>query len=207
MFSVAYDGTWNMIDLVNSKILTSVKESDIQFCSAKVHPDGRIFSVGTNNGTNSNLAIYDISERSKIHEFVGHQDGIESISFSDNGYLVATGSRDGTCKIWDLRKLNCRETIPISEGSTVYSVEFDASGHYLGCATGNDVSIYSTGKQWNLLNKMDGHKQPVTSLAWGKNAKHIYSASLDSTVVKYYFDEEDLQEEGVDGGGDEENME
>jgi len=202
MFTVGYDGTWNFIDLPNSTVLTKVQVPDLEFTSSMVHPDGRIFSTGTNNGSKSALLIWDISERTKIHEFTGHTDAIESISFSDNGYLVATGSRDGTCKIWDLRKLTCRETLPIVEGETVHSVQFDASGHYLACSTGTDVTIYSTGKQWNQLSKLEGHKQAVTSLAWGKDAKCLYSSSLDNTVVKYYFDTEDQEEEEEEGAAE-----
>ena len=77
----------------------------------------------------------------------------------------------------------------IQKNFSCHSVEFDKSGQYLACSTGNDVTIYTTGKQWNVLTKLEGHSQPVTSLAWGKDAHTIYSASLDSTVVKYYFDQ------------------
>jgi len=202
LFTVGYDGLLNFIDLPNSTVLTKIHQPDLEFTSAMVHPDGRIFSTGTNNGGNSSLIMWDISERTQIHEFTGHTDAVESISFSDNGYLVATGSRDGTCKIWDLRKLSCRETLPICEGETVNAVSFDHSGHYLACSSGSDVVIFSTGKQWNNLNKMEGHKSTVTSLAWGPDAHSLYSASLDNTVVKYYFDTEEDEEVAEEGAGE-----
>merc|ERR1712000_573938 len=109
---------------------------------------------------------------------------------SDNGYLMSTGSRDGSVRIWDLRRLKCREAIPIMESSAVNSVTFDDSGSYLAASCGNDVQIFSTGKQWNELTKLEGHKEPITSLVFGKDAKNLYSASMDNTVVKYYLNEE-----------------
>ena len=40
-----------------------------------------------------------------------HTGSITAIAFSENGYLVATGSLDASVKIWDLRKLKCVKTL------------------------------------------------------------------------------------------------
>ena len=49
---------------------------------------------------------------------------------------------------------------------------------------------------------MEGHKSTVTSLAWGPDAHSLYSASLDNTVVKYYFDTEEDEEVAEEGAGE-----
>jgi U4/U6 small nuclear ribonucleoprotein PRP4 len=42
----------------------------------------------------------------------GHLKTILSLDFNSNGYQIATGSEDNTCKIWDLRQNKCVYTIP-----------------------------------------------------------------------------------------------
>jgi len=194
LLSVGYDGVWNFIDLPNSTVLSKSKSTELEYTSTKVHPDGRIFATGTNNGGKSSVLIWDILEQTQLHEFEGHTDAVVSIGFSDNGYLMASGSRDGSCKIWDLRKLKCKETINVSE-NTVYSVSFDDSGSYLATSSDNGLKVFTTGKAYNELLKLQEHKSPVTSLCFGQGAHSIYTASMDNTVVMYNMSDETLENE------------
>lgn len=193
ILTTGYDGVWNFVDLPSSTTMTSVV-SEFEFTSCQVHPDGRIFASGTQGAKNSVL-IWDISERQQVHEFEGHTDGITSISFSDNGYFMATSSKDGSVRIWDLRKLKCRETIPLCEGVAVNSVAFDNSGSYLAANAGNDIKIFSTGKQWNELATLEGHDASISSLSWGDNAKSLYSAGMGGKLMRYNLNMDGLQEE------------
>ncbi len=52
------------------------------------------------NGNKINL--WDIKKREIKHVFEGHTDKIESLSFSLDGKLLASGSRDRAIKIWDI---------------------------------------------------------------------------------------------------------
>ncbi len=42
----------------------------------------------------------------------GHVQGILTMDFSPDGYHLATGSEDHSCRIWDLRKRGCVYTLP-----------------------------------------------------------------------------------------------
>ena len=53
----------------------------------------------------------------------GHVEAIFSISFSPNGYQIATGSGDDTIRIWDMRSLKALYTIP-AHLSNVSDVRF-----------------------------------------------------------------------------------
>lgn len=193
ILTAGYDGAWNFVDLPSSTTMTSVK-TDFEFTSCQVHPDGRIFATGTQGAKNSVL-VWDISERQQVHEFEGHTDGVTSISFSDNGYFMASSSKDGSVRIWDLRKLKCRETIPLVEGAAVNSVQFDGSGTYLAASAGNDVKIFTTGRQWNLMTTLEGHDAPISCLRFGENAKKVYSSSMDGKILRYNLEMEDIGEE------------
>ena len=52
-----------------------------------------------------------------VAKFEGHRGAICSLSFSENGYYLATCASDGV-KLWDLRKLKNFKTIsPYAEGA------------------------------------------------------------------------------------------
>jgi len=44
---------------------------------------------------------------------------VRSISFSENGYYLATGSDEGEVKIWDLRKLKNLKSIAVDTKAPV----------------------------------------------------------------------------------------
>ncbi|MEG3872906.1 hypothetical protein, partial [Microcoleus sp. Z1_B5] len=41
-----------------------------------------------------------------IQEFKGHQEGINSVSFSHDGKYIATASSDNTARLWQIRSLD-----------------------------------------------------------------------------------------------------
>jgi WD40 repeat protein len=71
--------------------------------------ENAVFCVAV-SPTNPNIALsgdqvdraflWDISTGTKLHELKGHTDSVISVAFSADGRLAATGSMDGTCKVW-----------------------------------------------------------------------------------------------------------
>lgn len=57
------------------------------------------------------------------------------LSFSPNGYRLATGSEDNTCRIWDLRKRKCIYTVP-AHSHLISQVKFEPQeGYFLATAS------------------------------------------------------------------------
>lgn len=54
----------------------------------------------------------------------GHLKGICTVDFAPNGYHMASGSIDNSCRLWDLRMRRCIYTLPAHQ-STVSRVKFD----------------------------------------------------------------------------------
>ncbi|CAG0904292.1 unnamed protein product [Cyprideis torosa] len=114
----------------------------------------------------------------------GHSGEITSISFSENGYYLATSAEDACVKLWDLRKLKNFKTIALEEPN--YSVKdlcFDQSGAYLAVA-GSDVRIYLC-KQWQELNVFNDHTAMATGVRFGQRAQFLASVSMDRTLKLY----------------------
>jgi len=48
-----------------------------------------------------------------VATFEGHVGNISAISFSENGYYLATAADDASVKLWDLRKLKNFKNIQV----------------------------------------------------------------------------------------------
>lgn len=56
--------------------------------------------------------VWDMRTGRSIMALQGHVQGILTMDFSPDGYHLATGSEDHSCRIWDLRKRACVYVLP-----------------------------------------------------------------------------------------------
>ncbi len=79
--------------------------------SASFSPDGKFLLTSGRLGSDTLLGdseidnmveLWDIFTGKSIRSFKGHSGEVVSVSFNPNGKQALTGSRDGTCKIWDV---------------------------------------------------------------------------------------------------------
>ncbi|CAN6586355.1 unnamed protein product [Malus baccata var. baccata] len=75
-----------------------------------------------------------------------HPDGslVLALSFSANGYYLATGGEDNTCRIWDLRKRKSIYTIP-AHSNLISQVKFEPQDGYFLVTASYDL----TAKIWS----------------------------------------------------------
>lgn len=118
----------------------------------------------------------------------GHTGPITSLSFSENGYYLATAAEDACVKLWDLRKLKNFKTIQLDEGYEVKDLCFDQSGTYLAVA-GTDVRVYLC-KQWETLKTFTDHTALAMGVRFGSNAQSVVSVSMDRTLKVYGIEAE-----------------
>ena len=86
-------------------------------------------------GTLENIIrIWDMKTGKNVVSFEGHQAEIVDLSFSENGFYLASVANDQTVKLWDLRKCVCFETMSLLNDFQASSIEFDFSGSYLAVA-------------------------------------------------------------------------
>lgn len=64
---------------------------------------------------------------------------IHGISFSPNGYHLATGGEDNTCRIWDLRKRKSLYTIP-AHSNLISQVKFEPQEGYFLVTSSFDMT-------------------------------------------------------------------
>ncbi|KAF6988941.1 hypothetical protein CFC21_006358 [Triticum aestivum] len=183
--TAAKDNTWCFYDISTGSCLSQVGEASGQegYTSASFHPDGLILGTGT---TEAVVKIWDVKTQSNVAKFEGHAGPVTAMSFSENGYFLATAALDGV-KLWDLRKLrNFRTFSPYDSDTPTNSVEFDFSGTYLAVA-GSDIRVYQVANvktEWNLIKTLPdlSGTGKVTSAKFGTDAKYIAVGSMDRNL-------------------------
>ncbi|WP_414588868.1 eIF2A-related protein [Scytonema sp. PCC 10023] len=131
--------------------------------------------------------VYGLKEHNRLEE---HSGSVLSVVFSPDGKTIATGSRDNTVKLWNLKG----QELQTFQGHSSYvtSVVFSPDGKTI--ATG---SLDNTVKLWNLkgqeLQTFQGHSDYVTSVVFSPDGKTIASGSSDNTVKLWNLNGQVLQ--------------
>jgi len=182
--SSSRDKSWALHDLASGRCVRHVKDLATGYGCMKFHPDGLILAGGTEEKT---VAVWDIKDQVTVATLSGHEGDVQALSFSENGYYLATGASDGTVKLWDLRKPLNIQTLQVGD-QPVSSVRFDSTGQYLAVAAGV-VQVYNfeTKSSLKLTTELTDHKEAVTSVCWGANARTLASASMDRTLRFYHI--------------------
>lgn len=108
--TVSLDKSWAFWDLNRGSSLVNSVGSQSLLCGS-IHPDGLILGTGTSTTEGASAVhIWDIRQQARVADFGDHNGSIRSLSFNENGYLMASGSEDGNVRIWDLRKMKNLKT-------------------------------------------------------------------------------------------------
>ncbi|MCC5636036.1 AAA-like domain-containing protein [Nostoc sp. CHAB 5844] len=116
---------------------------------------------------------------------IGHEKPVVAVAFSPKGNWLATGSKDGTVRLWD--KLNPdKPAIILQENiGEVKAVAISPDGKWLG-AIANDTRILlwdiSKPKFNTAPQILQGHTKPINDLSFSPNGKWLATAGQDTTI-------------------------
>lgn len=182
--AAARDGTVAVYDVATGSQLLRAETSH-GFTSLEVHPDGVLLAAGTAAGRIIVLDVRTLVESAAFDSEAGNAAAVSSLSFSENGYLLASATSTHV-EVWDLRKLTRAGTIQMDGDDTGSStvVRFDPSAQMFAVAAGAAVRVYAN-KTWELLWQAiedDAHSANVTAARWLWASGALITASLDRTV-------------------------
>ena len=192
--------------------------SQDRFFSIEFEPSGQYLFAGKDNG---NTLMLRIEDGSLVRTFQGHRGSILDVSLHPSGEFLATASRDGSCKIWDVATGN--QVFGVSGLVDVRSVDFSPSGKEFALATFNgDVKVYgregdsyrhfAAHEQQNVLRQIryspDGQYLAISVLGQGVRLIHPYTGKPvrafsghngDPRSVAFSRDGQMLLTGGIDG--------
>ncbi len=163
-------------------------------------PDGKYLVAGFGSkdfsweGASPNpLKVWEVATRRLIHRLNGHSGLCQSLEFSRDGKLLASGSQDGTAILWSIETWKAIHTLQNPDRtpnpytspagrSFVGDVAFSPEGKTLAMASlGGNVHLWdvATGK---LVDTLTGHSNQVRALAFAPDGRTLASGSTDLTV-------------------------
>ena len=111
----------------------------------------------------------------------GHTGSVLSVSFSPDGTTLASGSGDGTVKLWDVETHTNIATLEAHERS-VLSVSFSPDGTTLASGSGDGtVKLWDVASHENITT-LQGHTYAVNSASFSPDGTTLASGSDDDTV-------------------------
>lgn len=140
--------------------------------------------------TDSMIYVCKVGDNRPTKSFAGHQGEVNAIKWDPTGSLLASCSDDSTAKIWTVKQDTC--LLDLREHSKeIYTVRWSPTGP--GTNNPNQqlvlasASFDSTIKLWDvdvgrLLHSLNGHRDPVYSVAFSPNGEYLASGSLDKCM-------------------------
>jgi WD40 repeat protein len=145
----------------------------------KFSPDGsRVASPGP---TPNSASVWDASTGQQLLTLKGHEKSVNSVHFSPDGTLLATGSNDQTARIWDAKT---GESQAVLKGHThvVWGAVFSPDGARVVTASNDFTARLWDAKTGAAGPVLKGHAGWVTNAAFSTNGKRIITTSWDQTA-------------------------
>ncbi|MEL7007065.1 MAG: AAA-like domain-containing protein [Cyanobacteria bacterium J06588_4] len=127
-------------------------------------------------------AVYNVAEK---NTFTGHQDVVNSVSYSHDGKFIATASSDTTARIWQ-RNGKLRHTLTGHQDSVI-DVAYSPQADLLATAS-EDNTVKLWNNQGKLIDTLNGHQGSVHRVAFNPQGDLVASASEDKTVRIWNLD-------------------
>ena len=119
---------------------------------------------------------------SKLDKNLQHR-YVVGLAFSADGHVVATGSRDGDVRLWDVQTGSAKG-VPLLHRAAVNSVAFSPSGKLL--ASGSDdrtILLWDVETQQQMTRPLEGHAEAVSSVVFSPDGLQLASIARNGSIM------------------------
>ena len=115
----------------------------------------------------------------------GHGDDVVGVCFHPRDpRVLATGSDDGTVRVWDLRGTSdggVVTTLTLHGGRETKRIAFSPNGAMLAAGGADGTCAVVDASTWERIATLAGHADTVFDVAWSPDAKSVVTASHDAS--------------------------
>lgn len=143
---------------------------------------------------NGDLPLWSVATRQEVGTLKGHQKDVNSVSFSPDGNLLASGSDDETIKLWSvatrqevgtLVKHNYREFDSVWRFITSVSFSPDSSLLASGSWDG-DITLWSVATRQEI-STLKGHKDGgIVEVSFSPDGELLASCASSDEAIKFW---------------------
>ncbi|OAY36004.2 WD40 repeat-containing protein HOS15 isoform X2 [Manihot esculenta] len=142
------------------------------------------------SSTDNMIYVCKVGDTRPVKTFAGHQGEVNCVKWDPTGSLLASCSDDITAKIWSMKQDKYVHDLR-EHSKEIYTIRWSPTGP--GTNNPNQqlvlasASFDSTVKLWDvelgkLICSLNGHRDPVYSVAFSPNGEYLASGSLDRCV-------------------------
>ena len=169
-------------DIETRTLLTTIPESGLWMQSEiSFSRDGR--AVFSTSGRVIN--IWNVETGRLLRRLTGHSRDIWRVTTNPNGLHIASGSQDGTIKIWDIDTGNNLQTINLSGTVTAITYRYDgkiiAAAVQDGYAGIGQVCIIDT-DTGRILRRFNAHEYQILTIKFSPDGTRVITGSNDRTL-------------------------
>ncbi|CAN6541913.1 unnamed protein product [Malus baccata var. baccata] len=161
------------------------------------------------SSTDNMIYVCKIGENHPVKTFAGHQGEVNCVKWDPTGSLLASCSDDSTAKIWSMKQEKYVHDLR-EHSKEIYTIRWSPTGP--GTNNPNQQSVLASAsfdsfvKLWDveqgkLLCSLDGHREPVYSVAFSPNGEYLASGSLDKSMHIWSLKERKIVKTYTGSGG------
>ena len=144
-----------------------------------------IAAVGAKLGDNSTgVKLVDLQSGATSHSLVGHQGGITAVQWSPvSDVVLASGSIDGTIRLWDIRKSGARSCVCVldRDADSTSSPSRPCKAHYAHLIASKHKKSPNNFRR-NESTAAVSHGGSVTAVAFGEDGLTLVSTGTDGKL-------------------------
>ena len=165
---------------LRGKLLKTIEGFGTTAVTGAMTPDGGSLIIGGYHG----LAVYDLETGLRVRDLTDHEGWLSSASLSPEGRLLATGSKDGTVRLWRPMEQSAAVMTVRAEPHELYAAALDADRKrlYTGSRDGN-LGFWSFDAYGVVCERsVKGHSACVRSVAVRQDGQAIATAGVDGKL-------------------------
>jgi WD40 repeat protein len=185
--SGSYDGTVRLWDTSTGAVQQILEGHTTSVFSVAFSPDGKLVASGSSNDyviftrSDATVRLWDAAMGTLQHALEGHTDCIQTVVFSPDGKLLASGSRDKTIRLWDITTGTTQQILEHTDWVSGVAFSPDSSLVASYSDEGFTVRLWDTTiRAVQYVRK--GHTDTITAVALSPDGKIVASGSQDKTV-------------------------
>jgi WD40 repeat protein len=143
--------------------------------AAAIAPDGSEYAVAF---ADRDARIYDGTDGRLLAPLAGHGASVTSIAFDAAGKTIATGSDDGTIRLWDANSSDRLSATKLSIPPAPLARITSPTGRYVAMRKGRNAYLRDA-KTGRVVHVLSGHHSVVTDAEFSPDGHLLVTASLD----------------------------